>query len=753
MDKSKIYAKELLQKMTLEEKVAQLSQTVAGYRCYSRDGENFEFSNEFKDFIENYGAMGAISNILRSCSWTQKDWGIGIEPTHRAKVANKMQKYILDNTRLGIPVLIEVEANHGLQALGSEMFPTNIGMGSTFNTELYGRIMKSVGKETRLSGNHMDFVTMLDMARDPRWGRVEEFFSEDPYLASQYAKSGVAGLKSEGVLACCKHFCATGDCFGGLNTAEVNIGKRELHDIYLPVAREAVQNGADVFMIAYNTVDGIPCHANSYLLQDVLRGELGFDGISLSDGWGVERMIRQMGFDNLEGSILALKAGIDLSLADNGVFLNLIKAVRTGLVDIEYIDAAVLRILTKKYELGLFDNPFVEENGELEAYLDSGEQKKLSYEAAGESMVMLKNDGVLPINRKTKVALIGEHASNLYYLLGSYTSLRKSGEGKTIEEAFSEKFDTISYTPGWDFKNSEEDFENAIAIAKDAEVIVITLGGSSASAISKTEFDKNTGAAISGSGFVDCGEGIDVASLELPGNQLKLLKKLTDLGKPVISVLIQGRPYIVTEAEQLSNALICSWYPGQQGADALADILTGKINPSGKLSVSIPYASNCLPAYYNRVGEDTPENPFDGCCTNTYTDCPRRTLHPFGYGLSYSEFEYKSISVNKTAKNRFEVEVEVRNTSDIGGAEVVQLYIRGYKSSIRRRGKELKGFEKVYFNPGETKTVKFTLGYDELKIYSAREKYEIENGDVEISVGSNPHLPLKAMIHTYAEEI
>lgn len=752
MSKAKIFAKELLKKMTLEEKVAQLSQTVAGYRCYERCGDEFEFSDEFKNFIKTYGAMGAISNILRSCAWTKKDWGIGIEPKHRVKVANKLQKYVMDNTRLQIPVLIEVEANHGLQALGSEMFPTNIGMGSTFNTELYKEIMKSVGKETYLSGNHMDFVTMLDMARDPRWGRVEEFFSEDPYLASQYAKYGVEGLKSENVLACCKHFCATGDCFGGLNTAEVNIGKRELHDIYLGVANKAVKAGADVVMVAYNTVDGVPCHANSYLLKDVLRDELKFDGITLSDGWGVERMIKQMGFDNLNGSILALKAGIDLSLADNGVYLNLIEAVKNNLVNIEYIDEAVTRILTKKYELKLFDNPYIEENGELEAYLSSGVQKKLSYKAASESMVLTKNNSVLPVSNKTKIALIGEHASNLYYLLGSYTSLRKDGEGKTISEAFKEKFESVEYTKGWSFDNSEDDFENAINIAKDADVIVVTLGGNSAAAICKTEFDKNTGAAVSVSGFVDCGEGLDTASITLPGNQLKLLKKLKELNKPIVSVLIQGRPYIITEVEEISDAVLIAWYPGQQGADALCDILTGKVNPSGKLSVSIPYQECCLPCYYNRIGENSPDNPFDECCTNTYTDYKKRVLHPFGYGLSYSEFEYKNLNVKEIGKNEFEVECEVKNISDIAGYDVVQLYIRGYKNSIRRRGKELRGFEKIYLNAGETKKVTFNLGYDELKIYSINQKYEVEDADVEIMVGSNPNLPLRAFIHTSYEE-
>ncbi len=749
MDKSEMFAKEILKKMTLEEKAAQLSQTIAGYRCYNRRGDEFEFEKDFKDFIAKYGAMGAISNILRSCAWTKKDWGIGIEPKHRARVANQLQKYVLDNTRLQIPVLIEVEANHGLQALGSEMFPTNIGMGCTFNTALYKEIMKTVGKETKLSGNHMDFVTMFDMARDPRWGRVEEFFSEDPYLASEYAKNGVEGLKEENVLVCCKHYCATGDCFGGINTAEVNIGKRELHDIHLPVVEKAVNAGADVVMAAYNTVDSIPCHVNSYLLNEVLRGELGFDGIILSDGWGVERMVNQMRYNPVKGSSEALKAGIDISLADNGMYLNLITAVREGKLDEEYIDNAVMRVLKKKFEIGLFDNPFVSEDNELETFLDSGVQKELSYKAACESVVMTKNNGILPLKKETKLSVIGVTADDLYYLLGSYTSLRKKGEGKTLLEAICDKFDSVVYSKGWDFENSEEHFEEAINNSKAADAVIFVMGGSSAGAITKTEFDKNTGAQISSQGFIDCGEGMDVADISLAGNQQKLLKMIRELNKPIISVMIQGRPYIITDAEKMSDAVLLAWYPGQQGGDAIADIISGKVNPSGKLSVSIPYSQYTLPAYYNRVW--SPDAAFDECCTNSYKDYPQRILHPFGFGLSYSKFSYGNLRTENVGKNEFLVYADVKNISEIGGYETVQLYINGYDNSIRRRGKELKGFEKVYINPGETKTVCFRLGYDELKIYSAREKYEIEEAPVSIMVGSNPNLPLRTVIYTSAQ--
>ena len=750
MKKESVFAKELLAKMTLEEKVAQLSQTVPGYRCYERKGEDFSFRQEFKDFIENYGAMGAISNILRACPWTKKDWSVGIEPHQRVKVANQLQRYVIEHTRLAIPVLIEVEANHGVQALGSEMFPTNIGMGCMFNSALYREIMASIGKEIRLSANHMAFVTMFDLARDPRWGRCEEFFSEDPYLAAQYARHGVAGLKSENVLACCKHYCATGDCFGGINTAEVNIGPRELHEVHLAPVTAAVESGADVIMAAYNTVDGIPCHANRYLLRNVLREELGFDGIMLSDGWGVERMIRQMGYDMVQGSAAALKAGIDLSLADNGMFLNLIEACKRGLVSEDDIDDAVLRILIKKYQLGLFDHPYVEEDDTLVGYLQSGSQKKLSYQAATESAVLLKNEGVLPISTTTRLALIGVHADNLYYQLGDYTSLRKDGEGKSIRQAMEETFPDVQYTSGWDFKGSQEGFAQAIAAAKASDVIVITLGGSTARALTQVDYDRNTGAAVSAAGFLDCGEGRDLASITLPGSQMTLLEELKKLGKPIIALLIQGRTYEITRVCQLADAVLTAWYPGQQGAEAICDILTGKVNPSGKLAVSVPYSAFCLPAYYNRTG-DVEAIVDDDCCTNAYADFPKRTLFPFGYGLSYSNFAYSDMKAQQTGTNTFEISVMVENTSEIPGKEVVQLYIHGSGNSVKRRVRELKGFQKIFLEAYEKKRVSFKLGYEELKVYSSKNRFEVEEGNVTVFVGGSSVADLKTEIKTYPQ--
>lgn len=743
MKNNKYYtkARDILDKMTLKEKIGQVSQTVGGYRCFERNGEDFTFTDELKNFINEYGSIGAISNILRADGFTNHNYSNGVEARHRAKIANAFQKYILENTRLKIPALIEVEANHGLQALDSVVFPTNLGMGCTFDTQLYNKVMESVGKEIKLSGNHIGFVTMFDMARDPRWGRVEEFFSEDPYLASKFAENGVKGIKKGGALACCKHYCATGDGMGGINTAEVNIGERELHDIHLPAVKSAVDAGADVIMAAYNTIDGIPGHMNKHILRDILREELKFEGIVLSDGFGVGRAILQMGYDKVTGSAAVLKSGIDLSLADGGWFLNLYDAINDGLVDESILDEAVLRILIKKFEIGLFDNPYVSDENEFCRYLESGEQYELAYKSATESIVLLKNNGVLPIKKKNKLVLFGQHADNIYHLLGDYTAYQNVNSHKTLKQVFEECFDDVYFDKGWSFEG-DYNFEKVFEGAKDCDVAIVTVGGTSARAVTKSVFDEKNGAVKETTGFLDCGEACDVASLKLPGNQIELIRTLKAMGKSVIAVLIGGRPYELTELDSIADGIIVAWYPGIMGAQAIRDVIIGKVNPSGKLSISFPVCADVLPVYYNSYLPP----PTDGYDTNTYINSKRRVLYPFGYGLSYSKFQYSDISVAEISKNSFEINAVVENVSDVDGFETVQLYIHGKGNSVRRRYRELKGFERVFLKAHTKEKVKFVLGYEELKVWSVNNRFELENSTVEVFVGSNPDLPLKCII-------
>lgn len=655
-----------------------------------------------KNFVNDYGSFGALSNILRADPFTRHDYGTGIELRHRVKVANQIQRYVLEHSRVPIPVLIEVEANHGVHALGSEMYPTNLGMGCMFNPELYGKVMKCVGKEIRLSGNQMGFVTMLDMARDPRWGRTEEFFSEDPYLASIYVENGVKQMKTENVLVCCKHYCATGDGLGGLNAAEVNIGHRELFDIHFPSVIKAVNARADVFMAAYNSVDGVPCHANEYLLHDILRKRFGFDGIILSDGAAIRRMTEQLGLSMEQGATLSLKAGVDISLADRGCFIKLVEACENGLVDEKLIDKAVLRVLEKKFELGLFRHPYIEEDDSLEKFFSSGISEKLSYESACESIVMLKNNGVLPLSKKTKIALFGVHATNMYYQLGSYTAFRSKEEMKSIRDALSERFSKCEFSEGWNFYGDQSDFDNAVSILNNSDVAVVTVGGNSSGFVGETTYSQKNGAVIASKNFCDCGEGPDVASLRLPGNQVEFIERLSECGKPVIVVEISGRPYEINRVNELADAVLAAWYPGQRGADAIADVLTGKVNPSGKLSVSIPTSSECLPVYYNRIGVIHDGERSSDHSINYY-DKAKRILYPFGYGLSYSNFVYEDISVANTEKNNYKITVKVKNNSSVPGKEAVQLYIHGSGNTVMRRGLELKGVKKLWFEPYETK--------------------------------------------------
>jgi beta-glucosidase len=503
-------------------------------------------------------------------------------------------------------------------------------------------------------------------------------------------------------------------------------------------------------MAAYNTVDGIPCHVNRHVLRDILRDELGFDGIVLSDGWGVKRAISQMGYAEERGAAEVLRAGVDLSLADDGAFLNLISACEKGYVDEDRIDNSVLRILEKKFEVGLFDNPYKEENDSLTAYIGSGEQKRLSYEAASESIVLLKNNGILPLSPKKRVALFGCHAEDVYYLLGDYTPIQNADDHDTILDTFKRGFTSVEYTRGWDFCGDSSDIEHAIKLARSCDVAIVTVGGSSARYLADTVLDSKTGAAIGSDGFLDCGEGCDVSDIALPGNQTELIRRLKAAGIPVISLMIAGRPYQITEADECSDAVLSAWYPGHQGAEAIYDVIIGKVNPSGKLSVSIPYASTCLPAYYNRYGK-TVEQAKRKAYNGTYYDHLTPVLYPFGYGLSYSSFAYSDLKITSIAKNKFKIVVTVENTSNVGGKEVVQLYIRGSGNSVRRRSRELKGFKKLYLEPHEKKTVSFMLGYDELKVYSVNNKYEVEDASVTVMIGSNPYLPLSAEIQTEAE--
>ena len=722
-------ARELVGKLTLKEKIGQITQGIAGWDSFEKKDGELVLTEAFKDWVREYGGIGSLEGLIRSGHWVKKFYGNGIEPRERVKAANMVQDYIHAHARVPIPALIQIEAPHGVYALGSTVYPENIAIGCSFNPELYEKMMAAIGKEVRLSGNHVAFVTMLDVARDPRWGRTEECYGEDPYLSAIFAERAVKALKSEGVLSCSKHYLGCGSGEGGKHCAEINVGERELRDLHLPSTRAAVNAGTDIIMAAYSSVDGVPIHASSHLLCDWLRDELSFKGVIMSDGAGVKSMAGQLRLDDKEAAVTAMKCGIDQSLSDRGQYTRLTEAVREGLIDEAQIDEACVRVIKKKYEAGLFTENRIDEN-EAVRFIDSGLTQKLSYEMAAESIVLLKNNGVLPLDKRKKVALIGQNAKNIYCLLGSYSPQRKAGEGADIYSALRGSIPELTYCEGWNYDREKCDFSAAVDASEKSDVIILCVGGNSAASYGEdtgTEFDIAGGVSASKE-FLDCGEGQDVSSLDLPGVQTELLSELKKLNKPIIAVLIQGRPYSIREVKENADAILCAWYPGQEGGYAIADILTGKINPSGKLTMTIPASSDVLPVNYTR------HDPFK----IGYNDTKEQVLYPFGYGLSYSSFAYSDLEITEKGKNRFDISVNVENTSKIYGRETAMLFIHRKTGTVVGRSMELKGFQKLGLAPGEMRRLIFHLGKKELEVWSNKNQYEVEASLIDIWIGGNP---------------
>ncbi|MCR2820068.1 glycoside hydrolase family 3 N-terminal domain-containing protein [Lederbergia panacisoli] len=735
---------DLLSRMTLKEKVGQLNQKMYGWDAYKKTDNGIEFTEAFKAQVAFGGGMGALYGLFRSDPWSAVTYENGI-PTHEnAQIANKIQRYIIENTRLGIPVLLSEECPHGHQALDGTLIPTNIGAGSTWNPELLEEAYSHVAKEVRSRGAHLGLISTLDILRDPRWGRSEECYSEDPFLAARMTESAVKGLQGDGteldkqnkIIAVLKHFAAQGDGEGGHNAGPANIGERELREIHLPAMKAGVEAGALGCMAAYNEIDGIPCHANSELLTDILREEWGYEGIVMADGVAIDRL-RMLAGDYESAAAMALEAGVDLSLWDTA-FTTLETAVQQGKTSEALIDRAVRRVLRLKFTLGLFDQPYTDETLSLQT-VGNASFRNVNLQVARESAVLLKNAGhLLPLNKKTNIAVIGPNADQIYNQLGDYTAIQREGKGVTVLEGIKQISEgEILYAKGCSVRGESKDgFAEALAAAKEADVVVMVLGGSSMRNFD-IQFDSNGAAIISGNPTdMDCGEGVDLADLRLGGMQEELVKTIAATGKPIITILIQGRQHAITNIVDDCDAIICGWYPGQEGGQALGEMIFGDVNPSGKLSVSLPRSSAQLPVYYNQKDQG---RQLD------YIDETASPLYPFGYGLSYTDFKYSNLRLEKTEMaleeinngQAVEVSVIVKNIGSQAGAEVVQLYIKDLEASVTRRVKELKGFIKIWLEPGEEKKVNFHLSKEELAIWNNKMDFIVEPGQIRIMAGGN----------------
>lgn len=693
-------ANKICSALSLKEKVGQITHQVAGFDVYEKKDGKIVFTDELKQIAQEYG-VGAISALFRGDPWTKKGYGAGIELQERAKAAKEFQDFVMEHSEHPIPVLIDIEASHGMQSLGSVMYPVGLCSAAGWNPELYGRMMKRVGEEIKASGNHIALVTMIDLARDPRWGRSEECFGEDAFLASKYAFCGVKGMKEAGILACVKHFFGSGDAEGGGNTVPITTSEREMKEVLLPTARAAVKAGCDVVMVAYNTLNGESLHFSYKYLTEVLREELGFEGIVISDGMGIYSASTQVEVPQEQAAIMALRAGVDLSLSDAGCFVTLAETAKEDAELQALINRSCERIIEKKLELGLLENPYAEPS-ELDSFMPNEEGKELAYEMAAEAITLVKNHNhLLPLKPDTKILVLGENAANIYFLLGDYTSDRAPGEGWTIEEGVKTVFPNAVYERGWSF--DEPDFDRAcLEAARDCDVILLCMGGSSVRHAS-VKFLPN-GAMAESNTYIDCGEGGDLASLRLPKVQEELLDALRTIGKPIVSLFVIGRAYAIPELINKSDAALICWYPGQEGGRAIADILSGKVNPSGRMPVSLPVNAGCVPVCYNSY---VPSRRY---CDTKQEQNP----YVFGYGLSYTDFSYSDMEVEQK-EDAIYVSGKITNVGAHDGKEVIQLYIHKMGGTVTHRPWELFRFDKISLKVGESHKYQFVVPLEELR--------------------------------------
>ncbi|MBE8713443.1 glycoside hydrolase family 3 N-terminal domain-containing protein [Sphingobacterium hungaricum] len=733
---------DLLGRMTVEEKVGQLSKLL-GWEMYEKNGKNISASPKLKDAVKTQH-IGMLWATLRADPWTQKTLLNGLSPQEAAKATNAIQRYMIDSTRLGIPLLLSEEAPHGHMAIGATVFPTAIGQASTWNPFLIEKMASAIAKETFAVGGKNGYGPVLDLARDPRWSRTEESYGEDPYLIGRMGEAMVKGFQGKTIgeenkiISTLKHFVAYGVPEGGHNGGAVSVGERALMQHYLPPFEKAVKAGAGSVMTAYNSIDGIPCSANEWLLTQVLRNQWGFKGFVVSDLLSISGLngSHATAENAADAASQSIHAGLDVDLSGSGFNTNLLEAVKTGLVDQAVLDRAVVRVLHMKFSLGLFDKPYVDEQAVVKK-VATAEHSQLARQVALESIVLLKNENnVLPLSKSLKrIAVIGPNADNVYNQLGDYTAPQEDGKVKTVLEGIKaavSKQTVVDYVKGCAIRDTTAtDIAAAVRAANQAEVVVVVLGGSSARDF-KTSYQAtgaaNVDAASQAISDMESGEGFDRSTLDLMGDQLALLKALKATGKPIVLVTIKGRPLNLNWADEHVSAILDAWYPGQEGGLAIADVLFGAYNPAGRLPISFPRSIGQLPVYYNH----NKPNHHD------YIELRAKPLYAFGYGLSYTTFDYSDLQIdlNESATDlTATISFQVKNTGDYGGDEVAQLYLVDEVSSVVTPVKQLKRFERKFIKKGESQRFSFEINLEDLKLWGIDKQWKVENGKFKVLVG------------------
>ncbi len=730
--------KDLLSRMTLKEKVAQML-CIWQQKSSTMVDEKGRFDpQKAKTHFKDRAGLGQVGR--------PSDAGGGRNAREMAELTNEIQKFFIENTRLGIPVVFHEECLHGQAAIDATNFSQPIGLGATFDPELVRRLFELTAAEARARGTHQALTPVVDVAREPRWGRVEETYGEDPYLVSRMGIAAVQGFQGDAtfqdkrhVIATLKHFAAHGQPESGTNCAPVNVSERILREVFLYPFKEALEKGGAISVMAsYNEIDGVPSHASKWLLRDVLRKEWGFKGYVVSDYFAIRELNERpelfgnhLAEDRSQAAALAVQAGVNIELPDPDCYPYIVELVRKGILKESLIDELVAPMLAWKFRLGLFEDPYVDP-AVAERIVGCEAHRELALQAARETITLLKNDDALaPLDptRIRTIAVIGPNADRV--MLGGYSGIPKHyttllqgirdrvgpsvkvlhHEGCKITIGGSWQQDEV--TPS-DPQEDRKSIAEAIKVAKKADVVILAIGDN--------EQTSREAWALNHLG--------DRASLDLVGLQDELIDAIAATGKPIIAVLFNGRPISIRNLVAKAAAIFECWYLGQETGRAIAEALFGDVNPGGKLPITIPRSVGHIPAYYN----------YKPAARRGYLFDDVTPLYAFGFGLSYTQFQFGKPRLKKSVIGRSEstvVRIDVTNVGPRAGDEVVQMYIRDKVSSVTRPVRELKGFQRVTLAPGETKTVSLDIAPEHLAFYDIDMKYVIEPGEFEIMVGNS----------------
>lgn len=725
-------ADSLIALMTLQEKLGQLNLPVGGDISTGEAG-----SSEVLEGIKA-GKVGGLFNLKS------------------AEKILEAQKVAVEESRLKIPLLIGMDVIHGYETL----FPIPLGLSSTWDMDLIEKSAQIAAQEASADGINWTFSPMVDVSRDARWGRVSEGNGEDPYLGAEIAKAMIKGYQgddlslSNTIMACVKHFALYGAPEAGRDYNTVDMSRQRMFNEYFLPYQAAVEAGVGSVMTAFNDVDGIPASGNKWLMTDLLRDTWGFDGFVVTDYTAINEMIPHGMGDLQQVSAMALKAGVDMDMVGEGFLTTLEKSLNEGKITIEQIDTAVKRILVAKMKLGLFEDPFRYSDIERsQNEIFTKENRQVAREIAAQSLILLKNQGkTLPLSKDAKIALIGPLGHNRENMTGTWSVAGRFAESVSLKDGLENALGTqVQYARGAnvvsdpayeerisifgkptyrDDRPEQVMIDEAVELAKNSDVIIAAMGESAEMS----------------------GEAASRSDIEMPENQRRLLSALLDTGKPVVLVLFTGRPMAIKWEEEHIPTILNVWFAGSEAGDAIADVLFGDVNPSGKITATFPQNVGQVPIFYNHknTGRPLPEGQWFQKFRSNYLDVSNEPLYPFGYGLSYTDFSYGDLKLNKTelkGDETLEISVEITNSGDYDGAEVVQLYIRDIVASITRPVKELKGFDKVFLKKGEKQMVTFKLKQEDLKFYNYDLDFVFEPGEFDIMAGPNSRDLIKTKVN------